>query len=210
MFTKPEFRPFSQDDVFGLIEANMFATVVSYGPSGLVASHLPFLLDGSRGPNGTLTSHLARINAHAQYIVDGRETLVVFQGTHGYISSSWYPAEPVRDSAPTWNFAVVHCHGTPVALGEKAAARHLLALVEQLEQGRSARWRMSELGPGGLDRRLPNIVAFDLPIERLEAKFKMGQDERPRDTAAAINALSDHNPTLAKTMARYSARRREQ
>lgn len=209
MYTKPEFSPLSEDDVLGVIEDNLFATVVSYGPEGLVASHLPFLLDRSRGPNGTLASHLARANVHSELIIEGRETLVIFQSDHGYISSSWYPAEPARDSAPTWNFSVVHCHGTPVALSEKASRRHLFALVERLEHGRSDRWRMGELGQGGSERRLADIVAFELPIARIEAKFKMGQDERERDTSAAIRALSGLNPRLAETMARYNAQRQE-
>src|SRR5882724_7809024 len=59
MYSKPEFAPLSRDDVFGLIEAAAFATVVTSGPQGLVVSHLPFVLDRTRGENGTLVSHLA-------------------------------------------------------------------------------------------------------------------------------------------------------
>lgn len=102
MYSKPEFAPLSQDDVFGLIEATAFATVVTNGrPQGLVASHLPFVLDRQRGSNGMLVSHLARQNPYSALIAEGRETIAVFQGPHGYISSSWYPRNPVRDNAPT-------------------------------------------------------------------------------------------------------------
>ena len=62
MYSKPEFAPLSMDEVFGLIEAAAFATVVTSGPHGLVASHLPFVVDRDQGPNGTLVSHLARQN----------------------------------------------------------------------------------------------------------------------------------------------------
>ncbi|MFC7064255.1 FMN-binding negative transcriptional regulator [Brucella rhizosphaerae] len=44
---------------------------------------------------------MARANPHSQLISEGRETVVIFNGPHGYISSSWYPEQPVRDSAPT-------------------------------------------------------------------------------------------------------------
>lgn len=207
MYTKPEFAPLSRDEVFALIEAAAFATVVTAGPGGLVASHLPFVLHRERGANGTLVSHLAAANAHAGLLTEGRETVAIFQGPHGYISSSWYPRNPVRDSAPTWNFAVVHCHGRPVPLDTQATARHLLELVDVLEKDRPDRWRMRELGPGGMERRLPHVVGFEMPIARLEAKFKMGQDERLYDTAAAIDALERSDPALAETMRKHNAHR---
>lgn len=208
MYTKPEFAPLSADEVFGLIEAAAFASVVTAGPDGLAASHLPFVLHRGRGENGTLVSHLAAANPHAALLAEGRATLAIFHGPHGYISSSWYPRQPVRDSAPTWNFAVVHCHGRPVPLDGPATARHLVELVEVLEKDRPDRWRMRELGPGGMERRLPHVFGFELPIERLEAKFKMGQDERLYDTAAAIEALGEDDPALADMMRRHNAHRR--
>ena len=207
MYSKPEFAPLSRDEVFGLIETAAFATVVTNGPQGLVASHLPFVLDRTRGENGTLVSHLARANPHSELIAEGRETVAVFHGPHGYISSSWYPRNPVRASAPTWNFAVVHCHGKPQELSDQGTARHLLQLVEVLEKDRDERWRMRELGVGGMERRMPHIIGFDLPIERLEAKFKMGQDERLYDTRGAIDALKDDDPELARMMIAKNAQR---
>ncbi|MCF6127301.1 FMN-binding negative transcriptional regulator [Mesorhizobium sp. M7A.F.Ca.CA.001.07.2.1] len=209
MYTKLEFAPLSRDEVFGLIEAAAFAAVVTSGPQGLVVSHLPFVLDRARGENGTLVSHLARANPHSALIAEGRETVAIFHGPHGYISPSWYPRNPVRDSAPTWNFAVVHCHGHPVPLDDHATARHLLQLVDVLEKERDDRWCMRELGPGGMERRIPHILGFDLPIERLEAKFKMGQDERLYDTGGAIGALEQNDPALAAMMKAHNAHRQD-
>lgn len=209
MYSKPEFAPLSRDEVFSLIEAAAFATVVTSGPQGLVVSHLPFVLDRARGENGTLVSHLARANPHSALIAEGRETVAIFHGPHGYISPSWYPRNPVRDSAPTWNFAVVHCHGRPVPLDDHGTARHLLRLVDMLEKDRDDRWRMRELGPGGMERRIPRIIGFDMPIDRLEAKFKMGQDERLYDTDGAIRALEQNDSTLAAMMKAHNAHRQD-
>jgi len=209
MYSKPEFAPLSRDEAFGLIEATAFATVVTSGPKGLAVSHLPFVLDRTRGANGTLVSHVAGANPHSALIAQGRETVAIFQGPHGYISSSWYPRNPARDSAPTWNFAVVHCHGHPVPLDDQGTARHLLQLVGVLEKDREDHWHMRELGPGGMERRMPGIIGFDLPIERLEAKFKMGQDERLYDTAGAIRALEASDPALAAMMKAHNAHRQD-
>jgi transcriptional regulator len=211
LYNKPEFAPLTPGEVFDLIDRLTFATIVTNGDDGLVASHLTFLVDRERGPNGTLVSHLAVANDHAALIADGRESLVVFTGPHGYISSSWYPANPVRDSAPTWNFAVVHCHGRPIPLETNETARHLSDLVTHMERGRADEWRLRELGPGGMERRLPRILGFDLPISRLEAKFKMGQDERLLDTRAAIERLTDGiDRELAEMMERHNAHRTDE
>ena len=146
---------------------------------------------------------------HSALISEGRETIAVFHGPHGYISSSWYPRNPVRDSAPTWNFAVVHCHGRPVSLDDRATARHLLRLVDVLEKDREDRWRLRELGAGGMERRMPHIIGFDLPIGRLEAKFKMGQDDRLYDTSAAIEKVGQSDPALAAMMTAHNAHRND-
>lgn len=208
LYNKPEFAPLTPGEVFDLIDRLTFATMVTNGDDGLVASHLTFLVDRDRGPNGTLISHLAVANEHAALIAEQRESLVIFGGPQGYISSSWYPANPVRDSAPTWNFAVVHCRGRPVPMQTRETARHLSDLVIHMERGRSDEWRLRELGPGGMERRLPRILGFEIPIARLEAKFKMGQDERLLDTRAAIARLADDiDPELSQLMERHNAHR---
>ncbi len=189
MYSKAVFAPGGADEVHELIRRTVFGTLITKSPDSLVISHLIFMLDRDRGPHGTLISHLSKANEHCALIEQGAESAVVFVAEQGYISSSWYPGYPVRDSAPTWNFSVVHCHGRPRALDSSGTLAHLQQAVAHLEQGRERAWNMQELGDEGVGRRLRNIVGFELSIERLEAKFKMGQDERPLDTQAAIERL---------------------
>ncbi|SOE95885.1 negative transcriptional regulator, PaiB family [Burkholderia sp. D7] len=189
MYSKPAFAPTGDAEVHDFIDGAVFGTLISRSPDALVISHLIFMLDRDRGTHGTLVSHLSRANEHCALVEQGAESAVVFVGEHGYISSSWYPGFPSRDSAPTWNFSVVHCHGRPRALDSGGSLAHLQRAVEHLERGRDAPWELKELGEAGIARRLAHIVAFELPVERLEAKFKMGQDERLPDTCAAIDHL---------------------
>ena len=189
MYSKPVFAPADTHEVYDFIDRTVFGTLVTKSPDSLVISHLIFMLDRSRGAHGTLVSHLSKANEHAHLILEGAESAAIFVGEHGYISSSWYPGYPVRDSAPTWNFSVVHCHGHPRALDADGATAHLRDAVGHLEQGRDQPWNIDELGDEGIARRVANIVAFELPIERLDAKFKLGQDERLPDTCAAIEHL---------------------
>lgn len=189
MYSKGVFEPKEIGEVHDLIRRTTFGTLVTNGQNGLVISHLIFTLAPDEGPNGTLVSHLSRANEHSALIEAGSESAVVFMGEHGYISSSWYPANPVRDSAPTWNFSVVHCHGRLQALDRAGTLDHLRSAVSHLERGRVRPWKLEELGDAGIERRLAGIVGFTIPIDRLEAKFKLGQDERLPDTCAAIERL---------------------
>jgi transcriptional regulator len=208
LYTKPEWSPRTGTEAFDLIDRTVMGVFVSWTPSGLAVSHLTFLLDRARGEHGTLVSHLARANEHSEFVLQGTRSVAIFRAEHGYISSSWYPAEPTRDSAPTWNFAVVHCHGRPRPTSQEITARHLVELVDRMETGREKRWNVKELGPNGMNRRLPHILGFELPIERLDAKFKMGQDERLRDTRAAIEKLADKiDPQLSAVMERHNEKR---
>ena len=210
LHTRPEWSPQSPTEAFELIDRSVIGILVTSGPGGLAVSHLPFLLARARGRNGTLVSHVATVNDHAPLIEGGAPSVAIFRAEHGYISSSWYPADPVRNSAPTWNFAVVHCHGRPQPMTTQRTVRHLVDLVEHMENCRDNHWRVGELGPGGMERRLPNILGFELPIERLDAKFKMGQDERLPDTRGAIEALrAGGDAALADLMERHNQNRRE-
>ena len=67
---------------------NSFATLVSRNDPGMVASHLPILLDIDAGPMGVLFGHMARANS--QWRHSEGEVLVIFHGPHVYVSPAWY------------------------------------------------------------------------------------------------------------------------
>jgi transcriptional regulator len=160
-----------------LIADHPFAILVTAGSGGAHITHLPLLLDDA----GTaLVGHVARPNPHWHAFAQG-ETVAVFQGPHAFVSRGWY-RDPA-DNVPTWNYAAVHATGRPRLCDEPATR----AAVERL----SARFEDPELPPvleqkmGGL---LKGIVAFHLPIERLEVKFKMSQN-KPHEIAGVIAGL---------------------
>ena len=202
MYVKPVYEPQNVGQAHDVIEGAVFGTLVAQGPGGLLATHLPFMVDRDRGPFGTLVSHLAAANPHAELVRAGAQMLAIFVGPKGYVSSSWYPE---RDTAPGMAYAAVHCYGSPAVQDPKESARNVARLVESLERGRSDRWRMRELGPGGLASRMPRIVCFEMPIGRLEAKFQMNQEERPDDTGAAIDELERRGEVeLARLMREHN------
>src|SRR5258707_8611644 len=97
-------------ELAGLMQRHSFATIVTQGDGGLIASQLPFMYRAEEGPHGTLLCHLAKPNPQVAELRAGREALVIFSGPHAYVSPSWYATRP---AGPTWNYAPGHAYRTP-------------------------------------------------------------------------------------------------
>jgi transcriptional regulator len=59
----------------------------------LVANHLPFFLDRTRGPHGVLMGHVARPNTVWRQLTLLVPSVVIFQGPQSYITPGWYPSK---------------------------------------------------------------------------------------------------------------------
>lgn len=186
MYTPDAFAETDLDRLHDLIESYDFGMLICNGKPTPLVSHLPFVLDRSQGPNGTLQAHMARANPHWQSF-DG-EVLVVFRGPHAYISPSWYT--PDAPAVPTWNYAVVEAYGTPRIVDDPAELRaQQERLVAANETGRSPSWNMDGQPPAYIAGMLKGIVAFEIPIDRLEGKFKLSQNRSTDDSAGVIDGL---------------------
>lgn len=191
MYTPPAFR---QNDLAALhqeIQAYRLVTLISHGKSGLQASHLPLLLRPEEGRYGTLYGHLARANPHARLLAEGDEALVVFSAADAYVSPSWYPAKAEHGKVvPTWNHIAVHAYGRAEVFDD---AERLLALLGELterhEQSRPRPWAINDAPRDYIDGMLRAIVGFALPIERLEGKWKLGQNRSDADRAGVQSGL---------------------
>jgi transcriptional regulator len=144
-----------------------------------------------------LLGHVARGNAQWQALAAGQRSLAIFAGPHAYVSPSWYEQHP---SVPTWNYAVVHAHGTARIMDEAELHDLLLRLSATYEAGRPEPWRMSGLPADYVDQMLKAIVGFELAVEKLEGKFKLSQN-RPGEIARVTAALDrDGERELAELM----------
>lgn len=169
-----------------LMQRFSFATLVTTHEGAPFATHLPFLIYPEVGERGTLVAHMARGNPQWRDFDGSSEALVIFQGPHAYISPSWY-AEPV--SVPTWNYAVVHAYAVPRIIEDEARVRQVLrALVDEHEAGFVEPWPM-DLPEAYLQKQLRAIVAFELPIARLEGKLKLSQNRSSEDQRRVIERL---------------------
>lgn len=187
MYTPNHYRIDDQAVLFDFISQNNFGILISIDHATPIATHLPFLIDSTRGEHGILTGHVAKANRQWRTFVPDREVLIIFQGPHTYISPSWYREHP---SVPTWNYATVHVYGLPriVANGR---ARHdtLQNLVNKHEAAFETPWHMN-LPDDYYQQQVKMIVVFEIEVTRLEGKFKMSQNRSDEDRSGVIAALN--------------------
>jgi transcriptional regulator len=190
---------FEQPDLAAMqqtMERHSFALLIS-AESGLEASHLPLLLDRQAGRYGTLIGHMARANPQWQ-AASGREVLVIFSGPHAYISPSWYEAP---HTVPTWNYIAVHAYGRLERVEEEADSIALLKqTVAAYEAGQPQPWLLPE-SPEFVAKLAAQIVAFRIPIERLEGKWKLNQNRPIEQQARVIERLTEQADENAMAIA---------
>ncbi|MEO8608296.1 MAG: FMN-binding negative transcriptional regulator [Chloroflexota bacterium] len=183
MYIPKSFAIADAETLYAFMRAHNFATLVTQHDGHLTASSIPFMVDSERG---MLRAHLARANDQWNYF-DGSESLVIFQGAHAYISPTWYEEHP---SVPTWNYTAVHVYGAPQLIDGDATIRLMLKeLVGNHEGGRDPEWTMA-LPEDYLQKMLKAIVVFEIPIARVEGKFKMNQNRSTVDQENVIAHLS--------------------
>lgn len=192
-----------RETVFALMEAHPLGAWVCQTTGGLVANHVPFLLDRSRGEFGTLVGHVARANPIWRELGTAGPSVVMFQGPQAYISPGWYPGKTTHGKVvPTWNYTVVHAHGAARAVDDRDWLLDMLnRLTNTHETGRPAPWRVGDAPADYIDRMLRAIVGVELRIERLEGKLKASQDEDLPDRMGTVNALQSDPRDEARAMA---------
>lgn len=199
MYIPHAFRETRPEVLRDLIRRHSFGTLVSQVDGELFATHLPFLLEPERGPHGTLVAHMARANPHWQSFPGGGDVLVIFQGSHAYISPSWYSTEV---AVPTWNYVAVHASGRARTIADPAAARRVLEkTVDFYEASFEQPWTMDGLPEEYVDKMAANVVAFEVEITRLEGKLKLSQNRSLADRKGVIAALRDQGDANATAVA---------
>jgi len=199
MYIPTPFREERLAVLHDIMQANSFATLVTNGAEGIVATHLPLLLDASRGPHGTLVGHVARENHHWQALEDPGETLAIFQGPHAYISPSWYTT-PL--AVPTWNYVAVHAYGHPKVIADGEALYRIVAEITRNYEAQFAYAWDLEARRSYAEKLLKNIVGFEMEITRLEGKRKLSQNRSRADRQGVVDGLSHLGDPLSTAVAR--------
>ena len=197
MYTPSHFAEQDLGKLHEALEAYSFATLVSEQAGEITASHLPLLLQRGEGELGTLLGHMARANAQWEAAA-GRDVLAIFAGPHTYISPTWYAEEKV---VPTWNYVAVHAYGRLELIQEPQEKLDILRQTVNLyEWGMPIPWTIPE--PSEFVTRLVDqIVAFRIPLRRLEGKWKLNQNHPPARRQRVIAALRARQDEASQAIA---------
>ena len=199
MYIPAAFREDRLEVLHAHIREHSFGTLISQVSGELFATHLPFLLDPARGPKGTLLGHMARANPHWRAFQPGVESLVIFHGPHAYISPRWYVSE---QSVPTWNYTMVHVYGAASLVEDPRRVRELLeTTVRTFEGDAPDAWSTARVSETYIANLARGIVAFELPIGRLEGKRKLGQNRPAADAEGAAAGLRGQPDPLGHAVA---------
>jgi len=175
-----------------LMASQPFATLVTLGSSGLFASHLPIVLDPDGSEFGTLNAHISRANTQWRDLVPSVDALAIFAGHHHYISPTWYPETREHGKeVPTWNYVVVHAYG-PLKLIEDThwLRKHVESLTNIHEAASPVPWNVSDAPADFIQSLLHGIVGLELPIRRMEGKWKVSQNRTESERQGVLEGLT--------------------
>jgi transcriptional regulator len=195
MYAPPYNRVEDRAEVLAFMRANNFPALVT-AAGALRASHLPVVVEEREG-GIVIDMHMARANPQWRDF-SGPEVLVVFSGPHAYISPRWYEE---TERVPTWNYAAVHAYGVPAVLDnlekKHASQRRLIASLDP-------EWlpKFDALDPGYVERMLGAIVVFEIPVTRLETRWKLSQNRGRREMELIIEALEQAGESALAALTR--------
>ncbi|MBV8792143.1 MAG: FMN-binding negative transcriptional regulator [Pseudolabrys sp.] len=191
MYQPPHFREDRVDVQHALIRAHSLGLIITAGPGGLQANHIPFLIDAGASERGTLRAHLARANPQLRELAAVNECLVVFQGPQLYISPSLYATKRETGKVvPTWNYITVQAWGRPRVMDDAAWIRRQIEdLTQHKEASNSAPWQVADAPEPFVEMQIKAIVGVEIEIARIEGKWKVSQNRPPADQASVIEGL---------------------
>jgi len=195
MYSPPYNRVEDRVELLQFMRANSFALVVTATGGAPMASHLPVTVaDGEGGL--VVHSHMAKNNPQWREFFED-EVMVVFSGPHAYVSPRWYEA---LERVPTWNYAAVHAYGAP-RIVEAPAAKHAAqrALVAEMDPA----WlpKFDALRPAYVSAMLEGIVTFEVPVTRLETRWKLSQNRGRREQELIAAELERSADPVLKALA---------
>lgn len=213
MYIPPAFREDRIEALHELIRQHPLGLLTTSGAGGLAATPLPFLVYPAEGAHGTLRAHLARANPHWRELqagVECPECLVVFMGPQGYVTPAWYPTkQETQKVVPTWNYVCVQAWGRPRIVEDAAWLRRQIDdLTRARESARPDPWAVGDAPEDYIAAQMKAIVGIEIPVARIEGKWKLSQNRPAADRAGVLAGLGDpEDPDANKAMAQLMAER---
>ncbi|MFJ8066877.1 FMN-binding negative transcriptional regulator [Psychrobacillus sp. NPDC096426] len=203
MFIPKFFNITDVDEIREFVQQNSFGTIVTTKHGKPIATHLPLMFH-KNGDQHFITGHMAYGNPQWRTFDTSDDVLVLFQGPHAYISSSWYEHENV----PTWNYQAVHVYGTASILDEKELKQDLTSLLQKYEKHRENPILWEKLSPQLLEKELKGIVGFKIDVKEIQAAYKLSQNRNEKDYLNIVEELHKEQDINSQQMAKVMEERK--
>lgn len=203
MYIPKFFSVSNTEEIWDFVQENSFATIVTTEQGKPIATHLPVQLI-KEGDTYLLTGHMAIGNPQWRTFEACEDVLVMFQGPHAYISSSWYEKENV----PTWNYQAVHMYGPARILDGEELERDLTMLLQKYEMHRNKPVLWEKLSPQLLNNQVKGIIGFKITVKDIQAAYKLSQNRTDEDYQNIIVNLYRENDHNAEQMAQVMEKSR--
>ncbi|MFN3761472.1 MAG: FMN-binding negative transcriptional regulator [Algoriphagus aquaeductus] len=194
----------SEPEVIEFIRKNAFGSLISMADGRPWATHLPLVLDQNPNGQAVLHGHLAKANAQWKQLPENEDVLVLFQGPHAYISSSWYNHENV----PTWNYLAVHIYGKIRMIEGEELMHHLKTLVNIYEQGRPNRVQVETMSEAYVESQIRALVGIEISITEVQASAKLSQNRDEVNYQNIITKLEESELPMDQQVAAEMRKRR--
>ena len=196
MYIPKYFKVTNVNEIWDFVQNHSFGTIITTEQGKPIATHLPVGLN-KIGDDYYITGHLAYGNPQWRTFETCNNVLVIFQGPHAYISSSWYSHENV----PTWNYQAIHMYGKASILDKNELTDELSRMLEKYEQNREEPVLWDKLSPELLESQLKGIVGFKIKVEEIQAAFKLSQNRNETDYNNIIDKLQNEGNPNSKQLA---------
>ncbi|MCD2368083.1 FMN-binding negative transcriptional regulator [Bacillus sp. BS3(2021)] len=204
MYIPKYFKVENVDEILDFVQKNSFGTIVTTEQGKPIATHLPLGFN-KKGDDYYITGHVSFGNPQWRTFETCQDVLVMFQGPHAYISSSWYGHEEV----PTWNYQAIHIYGQASILERDELIEELTIMMGKYEKHRENPILWDNLSPQLLERQLKAIVGFKIKVEDIQAAYKLSQNRNDTDYMNIIDQLQNEGDPNAEQLAAVMKKRLE-
>ncbi len=198
MYERPLFTAKDSWEVGAQIiaEAPLALLISELGGGECEIAHAPLAYDSSRR---CLVGHFAGRNPQVAHVRAGAKVTAVFTAANSYVSPSWMATPDV----PTWNYATTYAYGTFVPARDFEIAKRLLQFQsDQMEQrfNAEAPWVFTIPDRDPVATVMQGIQVFEIPIETMKTKLKLGQNLDESNFEAVASKLRHVSPETAAWM----------
>lgn len=194
MYIPKQYQMQDFEEMVRFIEAHPFVTMITMEGTRPIATHVPVNVD-VEGEKIRLTGHLAKGNAQLETLVHNEAVLVLVQGPHAYISSTWYEKEDV----PTWNYQSLHLYGKSRLLSPEELQSDLKVLLGKYEGNRSNGATWENLSEQTL-KQVKGIIGFEIQVTEIQGSYKLSQTKTDTDKKTIITQLANSNQPIERQL----------